>query len=172
MNGERGYVLLFCLMLLGVLSLLTLSELRSAYIYSKTLAIRTQNHQQDYKLERQGRLLVNQGLSRIPRHCIGKERDMSEMIQALASGEIGCRFEKGKFAYWIEDLNIEDCLQITDENQTYASHHFRYTLMLTDDQRRTSMLQFHVIKKGRVAHCINKAYRLAPGLSSWRLIRL
>lgn len=168
MKTQDGYVLFFCLMLVSLLSFLTLSQWRSMFIYSKTVANRIRQHQQDYQLERLGRLLANKPLRQIPPSCFLPEKDPGGAVFEFISNSTACRLEQGAFYYWIEDLGLDDCLQIVLKNQSFASHHYRYTLVSKEGQA----LQFYFVNPAKGATCLKDIRRLAPGITSWRHFRI
>ena len=168
----EGFIFLLTLCIILVVSLLLITSLHHILLYHKALNQQEIQHRNFYQLEHLARQLVLTSRAAMDKDCIVAKDAPNQIIQQLIHNQ-GCLLVIGqsKFRYMIEDLGDFPCLVVHQQQQKYASHHTRISmLMIGEDDSTTSVLQLRWIRASAFLECIGIEHSVNSGISSWRYL--
>lgn len=163
MNGERGFILPVCLLLLGLLSLLTLSLWQGVINAEESVAEFAAMRERFETLDRIAFTSVSQ-LSAV--NCTYPDKRSQKLVTALREGG-GCRWESlgGHAYYLLQDLGEDACLRVGER----AAHHWRVAVI--GEARRGAVVMTRQIIKGSLTPCGSEnAQQVASGVVSWQVL--
>lgn len=169
MKQEKGFILIFTVCIITLVSLLVLSSMNNLLLYQRAASKREMMHQDFYQLERIAWRLIE--LS--PRHfesCTyqGEHARMRQLLE-----QKGCSLKiKGRiYRYLVEDLGLYPCLMIVKEQALHASRHFRFSVLASPTQgHNAALIQLRVIRLAPAQVCSESISYVNQGISSWRYL--
>lgn len=171
MSTQRGFLLIFTLCFVSLISLLVLSSMNQVMIFQQASAQRELVQQDFYQLERLARSLINAPKARL-KSCMFAQDLANSSINSLLQGQ-GCRFnlKKNSYFYLIEDLGVYPCFIVINESIMYSSQHFRFTVLSAATEKHgASLMQLRVIKPIKLQSCNAPVHYVNSGISSWRYL--
>jgi hypothetical protein len=129
-SKQAGLVLLTTIMVIGLLALLTLSQLQLLLLDFKVLSLASKKQQGFWTLEIAANKLIGNIDLAEQGACLLREKDPNTVINLLKNKK-GCPLthEKQRFYYLIEDLGVFPCLQTQLNDKIYSTKH--YVLVFT-----------------------------------------
>ncbi len=167
-----GFILLMTLCVIIVMSALLITCLHHILLYHKALNTQEQQHQNFYQLEYIAKQLAHSSSVTANINCVETRDVANEVIQWLIKGD-GCALTTGQeqYQYIIEDLGDFPCLIFYRQQQKYASHHLRISvLLLANEEHDSALLQLRFIKPTITGSCMGEENRVSEGISSWRYL--
>ena len=168
---QQGMVLLTVLLVLGMMSLLLLSNMQSFFLYDKmTKAFETQEN----LLAR----LDNIGMEQLilwggggTNNCVVRNLGLNTVMDHILINGCSVGHSSDKLIYLIDDLGRFACEQIMLGTQTFGVKQGVITVVTTDAQRIGLQIRmaFAVPLTAEICHSKTMRQRLA-GVMSWRLI--
>ncbi len=164
---NSGFVLLFTLLMILVISLLVVTCMHHLLLYQKGIAHQEERHQAFYQMESLAIQLVENGTS----HCIEHGDLANEVIEILKHGK-GCQLEVGRyqFRYVIEEIGDDPCLIIKNERGIFSSHHRRVSIKLISEGESQPILQIRYLSAVNAFTCLGESIEVHAGVSSWRYL--
>ncbi len=173
MKKQNGFILVFTLCLIVLISLLVLSSMNNLMLYQHAMTQHEIDHQNVYQLER-----ITHQLIKLPKHqlksCMYLQDLANHTIKELIKKE-GCQLttQKVPYRYLVEDLGIYPCLITVKDNLVYSTHHFRFTVLKSETEESNSILmQLRVIQSTKLKTCNASIHYIKVGISSWRYLSL
>lgn len=160
---QAGVVLLTTILMIAILTLLILSLMQGVFLYIKGCNQIVTQHQSFYQME-----AIANKLDVSKRACLVNDKDPNQLIDVLLT-QHGCTFIDDKQQYWyaVEDLNVYPCLQITDGERVYSSHHWLITLATIHPQ--VIVLQLRIATIANTEKCEQASAQLIQsGVLTWR----
>lgn len=165
MKNSQGYILLWVLCCLQLLSAISLYQLQRLSVFTKS----TQYHQLSQQLHRvtqQSLAELEADFSLIPPACfVG----ISPVTWLDRLNEVGCKGEYKEYSYlfFVEFLGSNDC-DFIDINQGVTADYYRITLKLLP---ATNGLQsIVVIPRYLASKCLGARHQIRMGRQVWREI--
>lgn len=169
-SKQAGLVLLTTIMLIGLLALLTLSQLQILSLDVKILGLASKKQQDFWTLETAANRLAGSIDFAKQGTCLLSEQAPNVVIDLLKNRK-GCvlTHEKQQFYYLLEDLGLFPCLQTQQNNKIYSTRHFR--LSIQSAKKGTSILQLRHARITNLLTCESKEPQQSKlGLLSWRYL--
>ena len=169
---QQGMILFNTMMMISVFTLLIVSQMQIICLQFKSFNHVLFRHQSFQKLNVQAHRLVAASLAEgwPSGSCLIQEsKGADELMERLKRNE-GCRIvdEKQQYYYFIEDLGLFPCLQITRNNIHYSTRHWRLTIMAIIRQRPIT-LQLRIAMIAEPGICVdNPPISVDAGIISWR----
>lgn len=166
-----GFILLMTLCIIFMMSLLLITCMQNALVYSKAVNQQEMLHQRFYQLEYQAIQIAQSPL--LHNKCLIQASDPNQVIGQLMHAE-GCILKVGAehYRYLVEDLGDFPCLQVQKKQGKYASHHTRISIAVSSDALNTpeAVLQIRYINAALPQICPEDERVVMSGISSWRYL--
>lgn len=164
-DQQAGFIFIFTLCTILVISLLLVSSMQQLVLYSKAINRQELHHQLFYQLEDAMKYVLKNALKNTA--CELTTSDADNALNKLSHG-MGCSFAFGgrEYRYFYEYLGAFPCLVVSENEHTFETHHIRVTLMQQDAV--SSVLQVRYLNKGIVSSCSKELHKVFIGISSWR----
>lgn len=161
--SSRGFIFLWTLSLIMLISLLALTSMQHVLLYYKSINRQEKRHRQVYQMEHLAlSLLANQPPNT---ECMSFRVDIKQLINLLkAHKECFIENEEITYSYFIEDLGEFPCLRVDNKN---PSRHFKLFLLAQNPDGNPSLLQLRVIKPTEGSACDGAYHQVSAGVSSW-----
>ncbi|RUR04271.1 type II secretion system protein [Legionella sp. km772] len=171
MRKEKGFILIFTLCIMTLVSLLALSSINNLRLYQRALTNREIEQENFYQLERIVRQLITTPKTQL-KACTRKEKQQNTSREYwLGQGGCQVRIKKRNYRYFIEDLGFYPCLMVVHKQMLYASHHYLFTVIAAPtSELRSSLIQLRVIRIASPQRCSEPISYVHPGISSWRYL--
>jgi hypothetical protein len=168
---HHGFILLFTLCLIAVISLLLLTGMQQVLLFHKAINQQEKEHQNFYQLEHIAFQLANPASLNRDLSCRRQGDFANQVIEQLMHHK-GCSFLIAgiKYHYLVEDLGAYSCLVVTHNNNYYSTHHWRVTLQAQFKEDERALLQIRVIQPGPELECTGELHPVMAGISSWRYL--
>lgn len=169
MKQQDGLILFITLIILGMMSLLLVSQMQQIILQQQGLNQLTEQQRLLQNLEKQvHRLLHSNQLWSQP--CIIKATSPLAGVVPLQQGR-GCRISQDDvtYRYVIADMGEIDCLPVRVDGVNYSSRHG--WIIITQDKDSQGCLQVHFAQRAKVWNCPQKFPRLIrEGIQSWQYV--
>jgi hypothetical protein len=165
---QNGVVLVTTIMMLGLITILILSQLQQIFLYHKAIRQIDEHQQKLYRLEAIANQLVRDIKVNINEACVVPEQDPDEVVDKLKNTG-GCLLSDANesYEYLIEELGIFPCLQVDFNNHRYSTWHRRLTIRLRG--QRLGFLQLRIAQQVSKQFCVEEQIRIIKqGIISWR----
>lgn len=162
---QAGAVLLTTILIIAILTLLVLSLMQGVFLYIKGCNQIVAHHQSFYQME-----AIANKLDVSKTACWVNDKDPNQLIDILLT-QHGCTFIDDKQQYWyvVEDLDVYPCLQITDGERVFSSHHWLITLATIQPQ--VIVLQLRIATIANAEKCEQApAQLIQSGVLTWRKV--
>ncbi|MBN9231838.1 MAG: hypothetical protein BGO90_15260 [Legionella sp. 40-6] len=158
MTKQRGFIFLFSIIFMGVISLLILTQFRHFYSYYKLLTHYQTREQVQYKVEKALRQL--QQSSFFPPACTLYRGSANQAINLIKAHK-GCIIEQKNmhYLYLVEDLPLT-----TNQNTTFQNR--RLTIALMDGDHISKGIQIRYVEK--LGSSIQPTEKRQFLMKSWR----
>ncbi|MBA3537603.1 MAG: hypothetical protein H0T84_13515 [Tatlockia sp.] len=169
-SKQAGLVLLTTIMVIGLLALLTLSQLQILLLDFKAISMASKKKQDFWTLETAANTVLRNIALEGQESCLLSEKDPDVVINLLKNKK-GCPLihEKQPFYYLIEDLGVFPCLQVLIDNKIYSTRHFR--LSIHSAEKHAAILQLRHARIEKLVICDNNEPKQSKlGLQSWRYL--
>ncbi len=125
---DAGIVLITTLILIGLLALLTLSQLQILLLNYKVLNLASEQQKDFLILEKAAKQLLKQIDRKAHGACSVSKNESVNLDFLFEKQSCPLVYEKQQFHYLIEDLGVFPCLQIKQDKQIYSTRHFRLSV--------------------------------------------
>lgn len=139
MKNESGFIFTVTLLMITVISLLLLASMQHILLYHKVINRQEESHKNFYNLEHVARQLSQKYEVLLAPNCVIKEDSQNQILHKLLHNQ-GCSLSNDglQYGYFIEDLGDFPCLVVLGNNQMYATHHQRLSVVQLDRGRPLS----------------------------------
>lgn len=168
MHEQKGFILPLTLLILTLITILILSQIQILAMDNKALNQLEASEQGLYQLETIAAQLAYRTDWPLSVDCISSEKDPNEVIQLLEKQQ-GCSLTKDKllYRYWIEELGVFPCLQVSSEKGIYSTEHRRITVLA--NSQNNNLVQLRLANPVALEVCKEPySVQIKPGLISWR----
>lgn len=169
MKQEKGFVLIFTICIIALVSLFVLSSMNNLLLYQRAATKREMMHQDFYQLERIARRLID-----LPSRNFGActyDGEHTRIMQLLEQKGCSLKIKGRTYRYLVEDLGRYPCLMIVKEQALHASWHFRFSVLASPiEEHSAALIQLRVIRLAPAQICSESISYVRQGISSWRYL--